>query len=82
VFCWRKPESFEEARNRRLKISSNPGQYEDFTIFIREQEVVQEFVDASLLPRLVVDVTDNRVDRIVTQIADWLEATGGLTAPE
>jgi hypothetical protein len=82
VFCYRKPESFEEARNRRLKISSNPSQYEDFHIFIREQEVVQEFVDGSLLPKLVVDVTDNRVDRIVTQIANWLEATGGLTAPD
>ena len=82
VFCWRKPESFEAARDRRLKISSNPSQYDDFTIFIREQEVVQEFVDASLLPKLVVDVTDSRVDRIVTHIADWLEATGGLTAPE
>jgi hypothetical protein len=27
-------------------------------------------------------VTDNRVDRIVNQIANWLEATGGLTAPD
>jgi hypothetical protein len=82
VFCWRKPESFEQARDRRLKISSHPSQYDDFTIFIREQEVVQEFADASILPKLVVDVTDGRVDRIVTQIADWLEATGGLTAPD
>ena len=82
VFCWRKPESFEQARNRRLKISSHPAQYEDVAIFIREQEVVQQFVDASILPKFVVDVTDGRVDRIVTQIADWLEATGGLTAPD
>ena len=82
VFCYRQPDSFEDARQRRLKISSNPSQYEDATIFVREQEVVQEFVNASILPKLVVDVTDNRVDRIVTQIANWLEATGGLTAPE
>ena len=82
VFCWRKPESFEQARNRRLRISSHPAQYDDFAIFIREQEVVQQFVDASILPKFVVDVTDGRVDRIVTQIADWLEATGGLTAPD
>jgi len=47
---------------------------------IREQEVVAEFVDGSILPKLVVDVTDGRVDRIVKQIADWLEATGGLTS--
>lgn len=82
VFCWRSPNSFEEARRRRLKISSNPAQYEDLSIFLREQEVVQEFVDHSLLSKLVVDVTDNRIDRVVKQVADWLEATGGLTAQD
>jgi hypothetical protein len=39
-------------------------------------------VDQSLLPKLVVDVTDNRIDRVVKQVADWLEATGGLTAQD
>jgi hypothetical protein len=82
VFCWRSPDSFEEARKRRLKISGNPSQYDDLSIFLREQEVVQEFVDQSLLPKLVVDVTDNRIDRVVKQVADWLEATGGLTAQD
>jgi hypothetical protein len=82
VFCWRSPDSFEEARRRRLKISGNPSQYDDLSIFLREQEVVQEFVDHSLLPKLVVDVTDNRIDRVVKQVADWLEATGGLTAQD
>jgi len=82
VFCWRSPDSFEEARRQRLKISGNPSQYDDLSIFLREQEVVQEFVDQSLLPKLVVDVTDNRIDRVVKQVADWLEATGGLTAQD
>jgi len=82
VFCWRSPDSFEEARRRRLQISGNPSQYDDLSIFLREQEVVQEFVDQSLLPKLVVDVTDNRIDRVVKQVADWLEATGGLTAQD
>ena len=82
VFCWRSPDSFEEARSRRLKISGNPSQYDDLSIFLREQEVVQELVDHSLLPKLVVDVTDNRIDRVVKQVADWLEATGGLTAQD
>src|SRR5260370_29465082 len=82
VFCWRKPESFEAARNRRLKISSHPSQYEDFTIFIREQEVGQEFVNASIRPKLAVAVTDTRVDRIVTQIADLRQATGGPSAAQ
>jgi hypothetical protein len=82
VFCWRRPDTFEKARIRRLKISSNPAQYDDLDVFIREQELVQEFVDKSLLPTYVVDVTDNKYDRIVTEIADWLEATNGLTAPD
>jgi thymidylate kinase len=82
IFCWRNPHSFEEARRRRLKISSNPSQYEDLQIFLREQEVVQELFDRSLLPKMVVDVTDSSVDKMVTQIADWLEATGGLTVPQ
>jgi hypothetical protein len=82
VFCWRSPDSFEEARRRRLKISGNPSQYDDLSIFLREQEVVQELVDHSLLPKLVVDVTDNPIDRVVKQVADWLEATGGLTAQD
>jgi hypothetical protein len=82
VFCWRNPRSFEAARARRLKISSNPSQYDDLNLFLREQEIMQEFVDQSLLPKFVVDVTDNNTGRIVTQIANWLEATGGLTAPD
>jgi hypothetical protein len=81
IFCWRSPDSFEEARRRRLKVSSNPAQYRDLSIFLREQDVVQEFFDRSLLPKLVVDVTENKPERTVKQIADWLEATGGLTAP-
>ncbi len=82
IFCWRSPDSFEEARRRRLKVSSNPEQYRDLSIFLREQEVVQEFFDRSLLPKVVVDVTEGKLDRSVKQVADWLEATGGLTAPD
>ena len=81
VFCWRRPDSFEKARQRRLAISSNPSQYEDLSIFLREQEVVQELFDRSLLPKMVVDVTDKSLDQMVTDVADWLEATGGLTVP-
>ncbi len=82
VFCWRRPDSFEKAKQRRLTISSNPSQYEDLAIFLREQEVVQELFDRSLLPKMVVDVTDNTPEQMVTDIADWLEATGGLTVPD
>ncbi len=67
---------------RRLKISSNPSQYDDLTLFIREQEVVQELVKKSVIPSLRVDVTDYSLDKQVDYIADWLEATGGLNATE
>jgi hypothetical protein len=29
-----------------------------------------------------VDVTDKNLDHMVTDVADWLEATGGLTVPD
>jgi hypothetical protein len=82
VFCWREPASFEFARKRRLQISSNPAQYDDLALFVREQEVIQEYVDQSLLPKLVVNLTDNNLSRAADEIADWMEATGGLTAPD
>jgi hypothetical protein len=47
-----------------------------------QQEVVQELFDRSLLPKMVVDVTEKSPDQMVTDVADWLEATGGLTDPD
>jgi hypothetical protein len=82
VFCWRDPSSFAEARERRLEVTSNPSQYEDLTIFIREQEIVQQLVKKSVIPSLTVDVTDCSLAEQVDYIADWLEATGGLNATE
>ena len=34
VFCTRNPESFEQARQERLKVSGNPAQYDDLQRFI------------------------------------------------
>jgi hypothetical protein len=82
VFCWRDPRSFAQARERRLKVTSNPSQYDDLTLFIREQETVQQLVRKSVIPRLTVDVTDCSLVEQVDFIADWLEATGGLNATE
>jgi hypothetical protein len=80
VFCWRDPNSFVEARKRRLQVSSNPSQYDDLTLFIREQKILQELVMDSVIPSLTVDVTDYSLDAQVKYIADWLETTGGLNA--
>src|SRR6201993_2456382 len=82
LFCWRDPGSFAEARERRLKVTSNPSQYEDLTIFIREQEIVQQLGRNSVIPSLTVDVTDCSLAEQVDYLADWLEATGGLNATE
>jgi hypothetical protein len=78
VFCTRKPESFEAARAERLKVSGKPSQYDDLSIFVREQELMRRLVSESILPTLEVDLSDNDVPGAVERIADWLEQTGGL----
>ncbi|MEJ5223767.1 MAG: hypothetical protein WHV44_04870 [Anaerolineales bacterium] len=78
VFLTRTPESFAAARERRLQVSGNPRQYDDLTLFIREQEVMRRLVDESILPTLEVDISDNDIPAAVERIADWMEQTGGL----
>lgn len=78
VYCRRKTESFHEAREERLKISGNPSQYDNLNVFVREQEILDVLVRNSLLPSLVVDVSESNVPAAVDEIADWLEKTGGL----
>jgi hypothetical protein len=80
IFCTRTPASFEAARAERLKVSGKPSQYDDLSLFVREQELLRRLVTESCLPRLEVDLSDNNVPRAVEQIADWLEQTGGLWA--
>jgi hypothetical protein len=79
VFCHRAPESFEAARAERLKISGNPSQYDDLQAFITEQEELRTLVQASSLPSLSVDLSEDDVQGAAGKIADWLEQTGGLT---
>jgi hypothetical protein len=80
VLCTRTPESFQAAREERLKVSGNPKQYDDLGVFIREQELMRGLVKQSMLPVLEVDVSDGDVDRAAGRVADWLEETGGLYA--
>ena len=81
VLCVRRPETFEAARAERLTVSGNPGQYEDLGPFIREQELYRRLVRSSALPWLELDVSDLGPETAADRIADWLEATGGLSAP-
>lgn len=82
VFCTRTPQTFEDARLERLKVSGNPAQYDDLTKFIQEQEVLEELVAQSRLPVLRLDFSDNDVPKAVEAIVDWMEATGGLSMPD
>jgi len=78
VYCTRTPESFEAARAERLKVSGNPSQYDDLQVFVKEQELMNELIEASTLQTLKIDISDNDVPKAVENIADWLEQTGGL----
>jgi hypothetical protein len=80
VLCTRTPESFEAAREERLKVSGNPRQYDDLSVFIKEQELMRELAQRSILPTLEVDVSDGDIARVCEKIADWMEETGGLWA--
>jgi hypothetical protein len=81
VLCTRRPETFEEARAQRLKVSGKPSQYDDLGVFIREQEHFRRLVAESSLPWLELDVSDGDAARAADRIADWLEATAGLSPP-
>jgi len=78
VLCYRRPETFEAAREQRLKVSGNPSQYDDLSLFINEQEELQRLAGLSILPVMQVDISDDDVEGAVNRIADWLEETGGL----
>lgn len=80
VLVIRSVESFADARAERLKVSGNPGQYDNLSLFIEEQDLMRRLVGESILPILTVDISDNDIHRVVENIADWLESTGGLWA--
>jgi thymidylate kinase len=80
VFCTRTPESFAQAREKRLLVSGNPAQYEDLQVFINEQEDFRRLVAESILPTMELDISDDDISRAADKIADWLEETGGLWA--
>lgn len=78
VVLQRSPESFAEARAERLKVSGNPGQYDDLNRFVEEQKLIDRLVEESILPVLRLDISDNNIATAVEKIADWMESTGGL----
>jgi hypothetical protein len=81
VLCVRRPETFEAARAERLKVSGKPEQYDDPTVFLREQDVLRGLAADSRLPVREIDVSDDDVAGAADRVADWLTETGGLWAP-
>lgn len=82
VFLTRSPESFAAARQKRLKISGNPSQYDDLGRFVEEQKLLVRLIGESRLPTLTLDISDDNVPGAIERIADWMESTGGLYAKE
>lgn len=82
VLLYRSPESFDKARRARLKVSGNPSQYDDLSVFVEEQERMRELVRASILPTLELDVSRLTPTGAANRIAQWMKRTGGLYAPE
>lgn len=81
VFLHRSPESFAAARELRLPVSGNPGQYDDLASFAAEQETMRRLLEDSILPRTSVDISDNDVRGAVERIADYLQEAGLLEYP-
>jgi len=82
IFCTHSPESFEAAREERLKVSGNPSQYDDLSPFIQEQELMRALIAKSMLLSLTLDISDNNISAAVEGVADWLEASSGLYMPD
>jgi len=82
IFCTRSAESFSQARAERVKVSGKPSQYDDLQVFIREQEVMRGFIQASALETFSIDISDDDVAGAVERIAGWMEQTGGLYMAE
>jgi hypothetical protein len=80
VFLYRSPESFADARAERLKVSGNPAQYDDLSVFVREQEAFQDILADTRLPLLRVDISDRSIPEIVAEIAGYMESSGRLIA--
>jgi hypothetical protein len=75
VLCTRPDDTFEQAREERLKISANPKQYVSLEPFVEEQRQLRALAAKSILPVFEFDVTRHGPD----DVADWLDERGLLT---
>jgi hypothetical protein len=77
VLCTRPEDTFEQAREERLKISANPKQYVSLEPFVEEQAQLRALAAKSILPVFEFDVTRHSPD----DVADFLAERDLLTLP-
>jgi len=82
VLCTRTETSFAAARETRLRVSGKPSQYDDLSVFIREQDLFRKLISDSILMKMELDVSDGNIEAACSRIADWMTGTGGLWAKD
>jgi hypothetical protein len=78
VLCTRRDGTWQAARAERLLVSGKPSQYDDLSVFQREQELIRRLAAESVLPVLELDMSDGDLAGACEQVADWMASTGGL----
>ncbi len=78
VLLYRNPESFQKAKEERLKVSGNPSQYDNLHPIIADQNVFRFYFDNSILEKKAIDISNLSNIQTADAIADWLEQSGGL----
>ncbi|WP_428388095.1 hypothetical protein [Mucisphaera sp.] len=78
ILCTRREDSFVGAREERLKVSGNPSQYDDLTPFVEEQRAMRALAETSLLPVMVLDVSDNDIARAADRVVAYLRTNNAL----
>jgi hypothetical protein len=81
IFCTRSRESFQRARDERLKVSGEPKQYDNMKVFVDEQAEFRKVISKLRLPHLEVDVSKDDVEMACETIADWLQEKDLLGFP-
>ena len=82
VVCVRDEDSFARARERRLEVSGNPSQYDDLSLFVREQEMIVETAGRSALPVMMLDVSDDDIDAAADRVVRAMGAAGALRSKD
>ena len=82
VYLTRSSDSFAAAREERLKISGNPAQYDDLSLFVKEQDLLNRLVGESRLDTLTLDISDDDVEGAVEKIAAWMQLEDRLYMPD